>query len=96
MRVVRNLSFAERLERVMIVILLVAIGMIAQRASIEVYRYGLLLLIGGTILQIAVGNLPKDAGPLRSLRIIAIILAVICAVFGLGILLVPFLSQLGR
>jgi len=96
MRIFRNLSFAERLERVMIVILLVAIAMIAQRVSIEVYRYGLLLLIGGTLLQIAVGNLPKDAGALRSLKIIAIILAVIAAVFGLGILLVPFLSQLGR
>lgn len=92
----RHLSFAEGLERVMIVVLLTAILMIAQRWSIEVYRYGLLLLIGGTILQIAVGNLPKDAGALRSLKIIAGILVLIAAVFGLGILLVPLLSQLGR
>lgn len=92
----RGLSFAEGLERVMIVILLLAIVMIAQQVSIEVYRYGLLLLIGGTILQIAVGNLPKDAGPLRSLMFIAMVLTIVAAVFGLGILLVPVLSQLGR
>jgi len=95
-RFMRGLSFAERLERVMIIVLLVAIAMIAQRASIDVYRYGLLLLIAGTVLQIAVGNLPRDAGPLRSLRFIATILCVIAAVFALGILLVPFLSDLGR
>lgn len=96
MRMFRGLSFAEGLERVMIVVLLVAIAMIAQRWSIEVYRKGLLLLIGGTLLQIAVGNLPKDAGPLRSLKLIVIILAVVAAVFGAGILLVPVLSGLGR
>ena len=91
-----RLSFPERAERALIVALLVAIAMVAQRYSIQIYRYGLLLLVGATLLQIAVGNLPKDASFARSLPLIGAILCAIAAVFGIGILLTPFLSQLGR
>ena len=86
----------ERVEKVLIATLLIAVAMIAQRYSIQIYRWGLILLIGGTLLQIAVGNLPKDATPLRALRLTARILGVVVMVFGTGILLVPYLSQLGR
>lgn len=92
----RRMSFQERAERLLIVALLVAIGMVAQRYSIEIYRYGLILLVGATLLQIAVGNLPKDASFVTSLPLIALFLCIIAAVFGIGILLTPFLSQLGR
>jgi len=91
-----RLSFPERAERVLIVALLVAILMVAQRWSIHVYRYGLLLLVCATLLQIAVGNLPKDASFTRSMPLIVGSLCVIATVFGTGVLLTPFLSQLGR
>jgi galactokinase len=91
-----RLSFPERAERALIVALLLAIVMVAQRYSIQIYRYGLLLLVGATLLQIAVGNLPKDAGLGRSLALIVAILCAVAAVFGTGVLLTPFLSQLGR
>jgi hypothetical protein len=92
----RRLSFPERLERIMIVALIAAIVLVAQRYSMQLYRWGLLLLVGATLLQIAVGNLPKDAGVGRSLLVILAILAFIACVFGVGIALTPFLSQLGR
>lgn len=90
------MGFADRAERVLILALLVAIGMIAQQYSIQVYRYGLLLLVAATLLQIAVGNLPKDVSTAKGLGMIAVILCVVAAVFGLGVLLTPVLSQLGR
>ena len=92
----RGLAFPERLERVVIAALLLAIALIAQPLDIRLYRVGLLILVGATLLQIAVGNLPKDAGPGRSLAIIGAILLAVAGVFGLGIALTPFLSQLGR
>ncbi|WP_333834702.1 hypothetical protein [Rubrimonas sp.] len=91
-----RLSFAERAERVLIAAMALAIVLIAQTWSIQLFRYGLLLLVTSTLLQIAVGNLPKDAGAGRSLLLIAGILCIIAAVFGLGVALTPFLSQLGR
>ena len=92
----RGLLFVERLERGLILVLLLAIALIAQPFDIRLYRTGLLILVGATLLQIAVGNLPKDASPGRSLVFVAAILGVVAAVFGLGILLTPFLAQLGR
>jgi hypothetical protein len=92
----RRLSFPERLERIMIVALIAAIVLVAQRYSMQLYRWGLLLLVGATLLQIAVGNLPKDAGVGRSLLVILAILAFIPCEIGVGIALTPFLSQLGR
>lgn len=91
-----RLSFAERAERTLIVALLAAILLISQPWDIRLYRAGLLLLVCATLLQIAVGNLPKDASTGRSLALVAAILGAVVAVFGLGILLTPFLSQLGR
>ncbi|EEW25250.1 hypothetical protein [Rhodobacter ferrooxidans] len=89
-------SFPERLEMALIVGLCLGIVLIAQRYSVTIYRVGLSILVISTLLQIAVGNLRKDAGVWASLRFIAIILAVIATVFGIGILLVPTFSQLGR
>ncbi len=92
----RRAPFPRRAERALIAALVVAIAMIAQRWSIEVFRAGLLLMVAATLLQIAVGNLPETASPGRSIVLIALVLCLIAAVFGLGVLLTPFLSQLGR
>lgn len=89
-------SFPERMETVLIVGLCLGIALIAQRYSVGVYRAGLVILVVSTLLQIAVGNLRKDANVVESLKFIAIILCMIGAVFGIGILLVPTFAQLGR
>ncbi|MDZ4096701.1 MAG: hypothetical protein U1D35_17520 [Paracoccaceae bacterium] len=89
-------SFPERLEMTLIFSLCLGIALIAQRYSVTVYRIGLVVLVVSTLLQIAVGNLRKDADIKASLKFIALILAIVAAVFSIGILLVPTFSQLGR
>jgi hypothetical protein len=92
----RARSFPERAEIALIAAMVVGILMIAQRANVDVFRWGLRLLVCATILQIAVGNLPKDASVGKSLVLVAVILLVVAAVFSIGIWLVPVLSQMGR
>lgn len=89
-------SFPERLETTMILALAAGILLIAQRYSLTLYKIGLSVLVVATLLQIAVGNLRKDASVGRSLAFIAMVLVIIAAVFTIGILLVPYFSQLGR
>lgn len=89
-------SFPERLETTLIVGLVLGILLIAQRYNLTLYKVGLTILVVSTLLQIAVGNLDKEASTKRSLRFIAVILGVIAIVFSIGILLVPTFSQLGR
>ncbi len=89
-------TFPERLETVLIFGLLAGILMIAQRYNLMVYKVGLCVLVASTLLQIAVGNLRKDASAGASLFFILKVLLVIAAVFSVGILMVPTFSQLGR
>lgn len=89
-------SFPERAERVLIAAMLLGIALIAQRYNVTLFKTGLSVLVVATLLQIAVGNLPKQASLGRSLVLIATILAIVAAVFAIGIALVPVLSQMGR
>jgi hypothetical protein len=89
-------SFPERAERVLILGMVAGIVLIAQRSSFDLYQWGLGLLVGSTLLQIAVGNIPKDGRVLPSLLRIVLILAVVAAVFMVGIWLTPILYRLGR
>lgn len=89
-------SFPERAERVLIAALLIGIALIAQRYNVVLFKVGLVLLVVSTFLQIAVGNLPKDASFGRSLLLIAMILGIVALVFAIGVALVPVLSQMGR
>ena len=89
-------TFPERLETIMILALGAGILLIAQRYSLMLYKIGLSILVVATLLQIAVGNLRKDASVGRSLAFIAVVLGITAAVFAIGILLVPYFSQLGR
>lgn len=89
-------SFPERLETTLIVGLVVGILLIAQRYNLTLYKIGLCILVLSTLLQIAVGNLRKDASAGRSIGFIAMVLGIVAIVFSVGILLVPYFSQLGR
>ncbi len=92
-----KLSFAEIAERTLIVAMVLSILVITLSPRILwLYQAGLGLLITATLLQIAVGNLPRDADFRRSVKWIAAILLTVALVFCAGILLVPVLSTLGR
>lgn len=92
----RKVPFAERAEMVLIVTMLAGILLVAQQWSISVYRFGLCVLVAATFLQIAVGNVPKHLGFAGTAVRTVMILAVIVALFSLGVFLVPHLAQLGR
>ncbi len=85
-----------RLEAAIIFFLGVAFLMVLQRWSFIAYHYGLMSIMGLTLLNIAVGNLPREAAPGRALLMLLLFLALVAVVFGLGIVLVPYLAQLGR
>ncbi|GGD98030.1 hypothetical protein GCM10011390_16030 [Aureimonas endophytica] len=89
-------SFPEVLETTLIVGLLLGILLIAQRYDLTLYKIGLSILVVSTILQIAVGNLAKDASVARSLRFIAVVLLIVAAIFSLGIFLVPTFASFGH
>ncbi|MCQ0986680.1 hypothetical protein [Jiella marina] len=89
-------AFAERLEITLILCLVTGFVLIAQRYNLMFYKVGLSVLVVSTLLQIAVGNLRKDASPLGALFFIGKVLVVIACIFTAGILLVPTFAQLGR
>jgi hypothetical protein len=89
-------TFPEQAERVLIAGMVVGIVLIMQRANILLFKTGLSVLVVSTLLQIAVGNIPKSGGVVASLLRILLILGIIALIFGIGILLVPTLSGLGR
>jgi len=85
-----------RVELALIGLMLVGFVLIVQQSAFGLYQVGLLTVMASTLLHIAVGNLPRDVGVARTLLWTLLILAMVAAVFVLGILLVPVLAQLGR
>lgn len=88
--------FLARAETALIVLMLLGFVLITQQWSFGLYQIGLLTVIGATILNIAVTNVPRASHGWGILRASVIILAVVAAVFGLGIVLVPYLAMLGQ
>jgi hypothetical protein len=89
-------NFSERAEQVLIGGMVLGIGLIMQRVNVDLYRAGLVILSVSTLLQIAVGNIPKQGSVSSSLIRIALILVLIAVIFAAGVLLVPTLSRMGR
>jgi hypothetical protein len=89
-------GIVPRLEIALITVMGVGFLLIAQTWSFRVYQVGLLAIMAATILNIAVGNLPRQARPGRALLLTLLILAIVATVFGVGILLVPALARLGQ
>ncbi len=85
-----------RVELGLIVLMVAGFVLITQQWSFGLYQFGLLTVIGATILNIAVGNVPRAARGWRIARAIVLILLTTAAVFGLGIELVPYLAKLGQ
>lgn len=94
----RSRTFQERAERLLILGMIIGIVLIAATplAYYEFIQVGLAVLVVSTFLQIAVGNIPRDISVGAGVVRIGIILGIVAIVFGIGIALVPVLSQLGR
>lgn len=92
----RKTPFAARMQTILIGLLLLGMVLIAQQSNRDIYRAGMLLLIGATLIQIPFGNIPPESSFGQSMKYLAIGLAILAAVFGISILIVPYLLQLGR
>jgi Na+-translocating ferredoxin:NAD+ oxidoreductase RnfE subunit len=88
-------GIVPRAELALILIMGLGFLLIVQQWSFAGYQLGLLTVIVATILNIAVGNLPRAAGLGRALRLTFVLLAIVAVVFVAGIVLVPYLARLG-
>ncbi len=84
-----------RAELVLILVMAAGFLLIVQQWNFAAYQIGLLTVMAATVLNIAVGNLPRGAGPARALGLTLFILAIVAVVFAAGIFLVPYLARLG-
>jgi hypothetical protein len=91
-----RLPFASQLQIVLLVGMILAFLLIAQNQSVDVYQYGLFLLIGFSLLQVVAGNIPPQTRFVGTLIRLLLGLVIVAAVFGIGIVLVPYLAELGR
>ena len=88
-------GIVPRTELALILIMGMGFLLIVQQWSFVAYQVGLLTVMAATILNIAVGNLPRSAGLGRALWLTALLLSIVATVFVAGILLVPYLARLG-
>lgn len=91
-----NTPFAARLQTILVGLLLLGMVLIAQQSNRDIYTAGMLLLIGATLIQIPFGNVPPESNFGQSMKFLAIGLAILATVFGISIMIVPYLLQLGR
>ena len=89
-------SVVPRAEVALLSVLGLGFLCVLQTWSFALYRVGLVVVIIATLLNIAVGNLPRDASPLRAILLTLSILAVVAAIFAIGVALVPTLAALGQ
>jgi hypothetical protein len=89
-------AIVPRLELALIFVMCAGFVLIVQQWSFPAYQLGLLTVMAATILNIAVGNLPRQASPGRALLLTLGILTIVAFVFAAGIILVPYLAQMGQ
>jgi hypothetical protein len=92
----RRKPIVPRAEAALLCLLGLGFLMVLQTWFFPVYHYGLLLIILVTLLNIAVGNLPRGASLLRAVLMTLLLLAIVAVVVAIGIFLVPTLAQLGQ
>ena len=95
-RDVQRRPFASVVQAALVVLLIISFLLITQQTSKALYQVGFALLAASTFTQIVFGNVPPSANFRRSMKILGIGLAIIAAVFSVGILVAPYLVNLGR
>ncbi len=88
--------FASRVQTLLIVLLLVCFMLVGQRFSLTIYTYGLMAMMGLTIVQIALGNTDPRAGPGKTLRNLVITFLIVGGVIIASLYLAPTLIGFGR
>ncbi|UCF91634.1 MAG: hypothetical protein JSW39_25735 [Desulfobacterales bacterium] len=88
--------FAAVMQAILVVLLIASFALITQQYSKTLYRIGFILLVASTFVQIVFGNLPPEADFKRSMKLVGLVFGIVIVVFGLGILLAPYLVNLGR
>ena len=91
-----NRLVVPRAEIALLSILGLGFLCVLQTWSFWLYRVGLIVIIVATLINIAVGNLPRNASWSRACLLTLSILAAIAAVFAIGVALVPTLATLGQ
>jgi hypothetical protein len=92
----RKQPFASVMHLALVILLLVSFALITQQRSRTLYQIGFMLLVASTFVQIVFGNVPPSANFKRSMKFLGVGLTIITAVFALGIIVTPFLVNLGR
>jgi hypothetical protein len=92
----RKQPFASVMHLALVILLLVSFVLITQQRSRTLYQIGFMLLVSSTFVQIVFGNVPPSANFKRSMKFLGVGLTIITAVFALGIIVTPFLVNLGR
>jgi len=92
----RKQPFASVMHLALVILLLVSFVLITQQRSRTLYQMGFILLVASTFVQIVFGNVPPSANFKRSMKFLGVGLTLITAVFALGIIVTPFLVNLGR
>ncbi|RLE12458.1 hypothetical protein DRJ04_06165 [Candidatus Aerophobetes bacterium] len=92
----RKRYFSDYMHDILIVLLVLSMILIAQQLSIKVYKWGIILLVFCTFLQIGFGNIPEKTPFWKSMKITGIAFGIIFLVFGLGIVIAPMLIKLTR
>jgi hypothetical protein len=90
-----GLPFASQLQIVLLIGMLVGFILIGQSQSLDVYKWGLVILMASAFLQIVVGNIPPQTQFVGTIIRLAVGLVIVVGVFVVGIWLVPYLAQLG-
>ena len=90
-----RLPFASQLQIILLVGMLLGFVLIGQSLSLDVYRWGLIILMLSAFLQIVVGNIPPETQLIGTILRLVLGLSIVVAVFLIGIWLVPYLAQLG-
>ncbi len=86
----------KRVQTIAVLLLVASFVVVAQPLAFSVYRWGFVLLIAATILQIAAGNIKPHAGGREVMRALGVTVAALVLLSGLSIVLVPYLVRMGQ
>lgn len=92
----RKVAFATRAQNWVMVLLIVALLLVAQPFTIDIFGIGVYVLAIAVFLQIAVSNVVPTAGVRKTITKSVIILAIIAVLFVFSIWVTPILVEMGR
>jgi hypothetical protein len=88
--------FASVVQITLIYMLLIGFLCITQKWSESIYRFGFILLILTTFVQLAFGNIASNANFAKSMKTVGVTFLVVALVFAVGIWIAPYLVNMGR